>query len=101
MVVGDMRSVFPLGKLVFLTGSQGVKDQSSQQVLVLPISELKLGLRAWSPEVSLSSERSMHMGGWGKASTGLAWFPAGALLQSSCITGSVGPGRGLPCRKTT
>lgn len=39
MVVVDVSSVFLLGELLFLTGPQGVKDQSSQQVLVLPVSE--------------------------------------------------------------
>lgn len=39
MVVVEVSSVFLLGELVFLTGPQGVKDQSSQQVLVLPVSE--------------------------------------------------------------
>lgn len=39
MGVVDVSSVSLLGELVFLTGPQGVKDQSSQQVLVLPVSE--------------------------------------------------------------
>lgn len=60
MVVGDMRSVFPLGELVFLTGPQGIKDQSSQQVLVLPVSEFKLGLRARG----VPFFRAVHAHGW-------------------------------------